>query len=163
MSMSPDELEFLRLGPVVINATLLGTWVVIVLMTVGSWMVTRRHSATTRVSRWSHVLEVVVLGMQRQIREDSRQEPGAYLPFVGTIFLFTAAATLLSLVPGFVPPTASLATTAALAACVFVAVPLFGIQQMDVARHVLRELADDDLEHPASCSERPSPCHCRPA
>jgi len=33
----------------------------------------------------------------------------------------------LSVVPGYQPPTGSLSTTAALAACVFIAVPLYGI------------------------------------
>ena len=36
-------------------------------------------------------------------------------------------ANLWTIVPGYEPPTASLSTTAALALCVFVAVPLFGI------------------------------------
>jgi F-type H+-transporting ATPase subunit a len=36
---------------------------------------------------------------------------------------------LLSVVPGFQPPTGSLSTTVALAICVFIAVPVFGISQ----------------------------------
>ncbi|MGE0378570.1 MAG: F0F1 ATP synthase subunit A, partial [Planctomycetaceae bacterium] len=101
----------------------------------------RRLSTATQISRWQHVLEVIVLGMQQQIREVSRQEPGAYLPFVGTIFLFLAVSALLSVVPGIEPPTASLSTTAALAACVFIAVPLFGIQRGGV-RAYLRQYAE---------------------
>lgn len=136
MSISPDDIALLRWGPVVLNATLLGTWVVMLLLAVGSWLVTRQLTSGARVSRWQHVLEVLVVGMQRQIREVSRQEPGNYLPFVGTIFLFIAAATLLSVVPVFIPPTASLSTTAALATCVFVAVPLFGIQQQGFGNYL---------------------------
>jgi F-type H+-transporting ATPase subunit a len=36
-------------------------------------------------------------------------------------------------VPGYIPPTASLSTTAALAICVFVAVPVYGILQSGAA------------------------------
>jgi F-type H+-transporting ATPase subunit a len=72
-------------------------------------------------------MEVLVKGMRGQIREISRQDPGEYLPFVGTLFLFIGVCNLLSIVPGFEPPTGSLSTTAGLAACVFVAVPLYGI------------------------------------
>ena len=43
--------------------------------------------------------------------------------------MFIAVCNILGIVPGFEPPTGSLSTTAALAACVFVAVPLFGIAQ----------------------------------
>ena len=50
-----------------------------------------------------------------------------YLPFVGTVFLFIAVANLLTVLPGYVAPTASLSTTAALAIAVFLAVPVFGV------------------------------------
>ena len=129
MNISPDENVLMQWGPLSLNVTLLTTWIVMGLLAVGSWLVTRRLSSNTQISRWQHVLEVIVLGIRRQIGEVSRQESGEYLPFVGTLFLFLAAAAMLSVIPGFVPPTASLSTTAALAACVFVAVPLFGIQR----------------------------------
>ncbi|MDA3832725.1 MAG: F0F1 ATP synthase subunit A, partial [Spirochaetales bacterium] len=44
-------------------------------------------------------------------------------------FLFIALSNLLSIFPGYKPPTGSLSTTAGLAVCVFVAVPLYGIAQ----------------------------------
>lgn len=129
MNISPDEIIFGRWGPLVLNGTIAGTWLVMAVLACGSWLITRRLPVSTSISRRQHVLEIVVLGIRGQIREVSQQEPGIYLPFVGTLFLFVAASTLLTLAPGFVPPTASLSTTAALAACVFVAVPLFGIAQ----------------------------------
>jgi F-type H+-transporting ATPase subunit a len=43
------------------------------------------------------------------------------------LFLLLATAALCTIIPGYEPPTASLSTTAALALCVLVAVPLFGI------------------------------------
>lgn len=129
MNISPDQIILFQSGPWVLNGTIAGTWLVMAVLALGSWLITRRISVSTSISRRQHVLEVVVLGIRGQIRDVSQQEPGIYLPFVGTLFLFVATSTLLTLVPGFVPPTASLSTTAALAACVFVAVPLFGIQQ----------------------------------
>jgi F-type H+-transporting ATPase subunit a len=67
-----------------------------------------------------------------------RQEPGPYLPFIGTMFLFIAVSNLLAVVPGYRPPTGSLSTTAALAICVFIAVPAFGIARQG-ARTFLRQ------------------------
>ena len=127
MTISPDEVELLRWGPIVLNATIVGTWIVMLLLVGGAWLVTRRLSTTTDISRSQHVLEVIVLGMRRQIEEVSRQEADRYLAFVGTIFLLIATSALMSVIPGFTPPTGSLSTTAALATSVFVAVPLFGI------------------------------------
>ena len=57
------------------------------------------------------------------------QQPDRYLPFLGTLFLFIAVSNLLAIVPGYSPPTGSLSTTAALAICVFLAVPVYGIAQ----------------------------------
>jgi len=99
------------------------------LMAVGSWLVTRKLSSATRLSRWQNLLEVLVTGIRDEIREISGQDPGRYLPFVGTLFLFIAVSNLLSIIPGYKPPTGSLSTTAALAVCVFIAVPLYGIAQ----------------------------------
>lgn len=117
-----------ELLPVVkLNATILYTWIVMAVLVVGSWMVTRRLSTSTEIPRLQNIVEVLVTGMRDQIRDVSRQDPGPYLPFVGTLFLFIAFANLFSVIPGYRPPTGSLSTAAALATCVFVAVPLYGI------------------------------------
>ena len=62
--------------------------------------------------------------------------PRKYLPFLGTLFLFLAAAALCTIIPGYEPPTASLSTTAALALCVLVAVPLFGIIEQGIGSYL---------------------------
>lgn len=110
-----------------LNATIAFSWLVMAILAVGSWLITRRLSTGTRIPQLQNTLEVLVTGMRDQIRDVSRQDPGQYLPFVGTLFLFIAMANLLSVVPGYRPPTGSLSTTAALATCVFVAVPLYGV------------------------------------
>ena len=110
-----------------LNATIAFTWLIMAILAIGSWLVTRRLSTGTEIPRLQNALEVLVVGMRDQIRDVSRQDPGRYLPFVGTLFLFIAMANLLSVLPGYRPPTGSLSTTAALATCVFVAVPIYGI------------------------------------
>lgn len=127
MNISPDSIVFWQWGALHINATVAYTWLVMVLLTLISWLVTRRLRAATKLDRWQNMLEVLVVGMRDQIRQVSHQEPGRYLPFVGTLFLYIAMANLLNLVPGYMAPTGSLSTTTALAICVFVAVPLYGI------------------------------------
>ncbi len=125
-ALKPDEALW-QWGPILLNATILWTWVVMVVLSLGSWLITRRRSDPQRPSRRQVLLEVIVTALRDQIRDVSRQEPGPYLGFVGTLFLFIAVANLLSIVPGYVSPTSSLSTTAALATCVFAAVPLYGI------------------------------------
>jgi F-type H+-transporting ATPase subunit a len=128
-SISPDSIIIWKWGPITINATIVFTWVVMALIVVVSWLVTRRLSTGTKLSRGQNLLEVVVNGMRNQIREISRQEPDRYLPFVGTLFLFIAVCNLLIIIPGYQAPTGSLSTTAALAISVLFAVPVFGISQ----------------------------------
>ncbi len=132
MTINPDEIILFEWGPLVINATIFFTWLVMLLLTLGSWMVTRRLTSEGSLSRWQNLLEVLVTGIRDQIREVSRQDPGPYLAFVGTLFIFIAISNVLGMVPGYIPPTSSLSTTAALAICVFIAVPVFGIAQQGV-------------------------------
>jgi F-type H+-transporting ATPase subunit a len=127
MTISPDSIVWWQWGPFALNATIVFTWIVMALLTLGSWLVTRGLSTGTEISRWQNLLEVLVTGIRDQIRQVSHQEPGRYLPFVGTLFLYIALANLLNIVPGYMAPTGSLSTTTALAICVFVAVPLYGI------------------------------------
>jgi len=129
MTISPDQVVLWRWGPVALNATIAFTWVVMALLTVGAWAVTRRLSSDEALSRGQNLLEVLVTAMHAQVREVSHQEPGRYLPFVGTLFLFIATSNVLAIVPGFQPPTGSLSTTTALALAVLVAVPLYGIAE----------------------------------
>ncbi len=141
MTISPDEIVLFRWGVVELNATIGLSWLVMLLLVVVSAAITRNLSTGTGMSRWQNLLEVLVTGMRDQIREVSRQDPGIYLPFVGTLFLFIATANLLMILPGWMPPTGSLSTTTALALSVFIAVPLFGIAQQGVLeylRHYVR-------------------------
>lgn len=127
MQISPDHIVLWEWGFVRLNATIFFTWLIMALMVIGSWLVTRNLSSGPQLSRGQNVLEVIVGAIRGQIRDISQEEPGPFLSFVGTLFLFIAVANLLAVVPGYFPPTGSLSTTAALALCVFVAVPLFGI------------------------------------
>lgn len=127
MTISPDDILLWQWGMLRINATIAYTWLVMALLTLISWLVTRRLSTGMDISRWQNLLEVLVTGIRGQIRDVSHQDPGRYLPFVGTLFLFIAMANLLNVVPGYMAPTGSLSTTTALAICVFIAVPLYGV------------------------------------
>ena len=137
IAITPDPWIVLRAGPLAVNATIAFTWLLMALLAGGAWLITRRLSSDGRISRWQNLVEVLIIGIDEQIRAVSRQEPGAYLPFVGTLFLFIATSNLLAIVPGYRPPTGSLSTTTALALCVFIAVPVFGIARQG-PRHYLR-------------------------
>jgi len=128
MRLSPDEWIFWLHGFLKLNATIAFTWLLMLVLTLGAWLVTRRLSRGLQRSRWQNLLEIVVLGIVQQIEQVGLRQPRRYLAFLGTLFLFVAAAALFTILPGYEPPTGSLSTTLALALCVFVAVPLYGIR-----------------------------------
>ena len=129
MHISPDMILYWHYGPFSLNGTIVFTWAVIIVLTAGSWLITRRLSTDVRISKWQNLLESIIAGIQQQLKEISRKQPKGFFPFLGTLFLFIAISNLLSVVPGFHPPTGSLSTTTALAICVFFAVPVYGISE----------------------------------
>ena len=136
MRLSPDEMIFWQHGFLKLNATIVFTWGLMLVLAVGSKLITRKISTDMKRSRWQNLLEIVITGMEKQIEEVGLGQPRKYLGFLGTLFLFVAVASLCTIIPGYEPPTGSLSTTAALALCVFVAVPFFGIAEQGVGNYI---------------------------
>jgi F-type H+-transporting ATPase subunit a len=132
MHLSPDEIIFWQHGFLKLNATIAFTWGLMLVLAAGSRLITRKLSTGLERSSWQNFLEIVVTGIGKQIEDVGLPHPEKYLGFLGTLFLFIATASLCTVIPGYEPPTASLSTTAALALCVFVAVPLFGIEDQGI-------------------------------
>ncbi len=136
--ISPDQVILWSWGFVTINVTILYTWLVMAILVVGSWLITRNLSNDINVSRWQHFLEVVISTIRGEIREMSKKGADKYIPLIGTLFLFICLSNVLIIIPGFVAPTSSITTTAALALCVFIAVPFYGISANGLF-HYLKE------------------------
>ena len=136
MPITPDHILYWQWGAVHLNATIVYTWAVMLLLTLVSWLATR-HLKRTELprSRWENALEVMVEQVRRQIRQICPSGGDAYIPFVGSLFLFIAISNFLEIVPGWHAPTGSLSTTSALAICVGVAVPVFGILRQGIAEY----------------------------
>jgi len=136
MRLSPDQMIFWQHGFFKLNATILFTWGVMLILAVGSNLVTRKLSTDLDRSRWQNLLEIIVTSIMQQIEEVGLRHPQRYIGFLGTLFLFVATAALCTVIPGYEPPTGSLSTTVALALCVFVAVPLFGIDEQGMGGYL---------------------------
>lgn len=134
--ITPDEVVLWSFGPVDLNATIVFTWLVMALLVLIGWLAGRSVSKGEKISKLQNLLEVIIGYTRDQIRDISQDDPDTYLPFIGTIFLFIALSNLLAVVPGFVPPMASLSTTAALALLVMVSVVGFGIAKRGVGGYL---------------------------
>jgi F-type H+-transporting ATPase subunit a len=136
-----DQIVLWQWGVLHLNATIAFTWVVMLLLTLTAWAVTRKLSTGDTMSHWQNLLETLVLFTNKQIADLTQQKPDPYLPFVATLFLLIATSNILGVVPGFHPPTASLSTTTALAVSVLLAVPIFGVAERGILgylRHYLQ-------------------------
>ncbi len=134
--ITPDAIVLLKLGWIKLNVTILFTWITMGILILISLLATRRLSTGRKIGPWQNFLEAVVEILSSQIEEISQEKAEKYLSFIGTLFLFIVLSNLFTAVPGYVPPTGSLATTTALAACVFVAVPLYGIGNRGVLAYL---------------------------
>jgi F-type H+-transporting ATPase subunit a len=136
MHLSPDQWIFWQHGLFKLNGTIVFTWALMLVLAVGARLITRNLSTGLTRSPWQNLLEIVVTAIEKQIEEVGLPHPEKYLGFLGTLFLFVALAAACTIIPGYKPPTSSLSTTAALALCVFVAVPLFGIEEQGIGGYL---------------------------
>lgn len=127
MEFNIDDIIYWQEGVLKINATLVNSWIVVLLLVMASWLITRNLTAGMNLKKGQAFIESLVVFILDQIREETHEDPDKYLPFIGTLFLYIVTSNILGAFPGFEPPTGSLSTATALAGCVFVAVPVFGI------------------------------------
>jgi len=132
MDITPDSIILWKYGFLKLNATILTTWIVMLVLVMGSYFFTRRIVKGKISSGVETLLEIIVGFIYKNLQETGLQKPEKYIGFIGTLFIFIGFCGLLTIIPGYIPPTGSLSTTAALAICVFIAVPLYAIQEKGV-------------------------------
>ncbi len=126
MNSPLDSVVLFQFGPVPITQAVITTWAIMVILVLGSFLLTRRLDLIP--GKRQAALELIVTTLDTQIRETTGAEPAPYRGFIGTLFLFILAANWSSLIPGLDPPTAQLETDAALAVLVFLSVIWFGVR-----------------------------------
>lgn len=134
--ISPDQVVLFAWGFVTINATLLYTWLIMGLLVGGSMVITKDLSTDRTMSRWQNLLEVIVGTIRAEIREIAHEGTDTYFPFIATLFLFILFSNIFTFIPGYVAPTSSLTTTAAMAIMVFIAVPMYGIAKNGIVEYL---------------------------
>ena len=127
MKIDPSQIVYFEWGFVRITATLVFTWILMLILIFISFLVPRGIKSGSKISKGQNILEALIETINEQVRQISQEDPARFLPFIGTLFIFILASNVLSIVPGFKPPTGSLNTTIALSLCVFLAVPFYGI------------------------------------
>jgi F-type H+-transporting ATPase subunit a len=134
-------------GPVPATVTML-TSLVISLLLVGVALALRVGLKRSPAGTPAALALLTVEWLDRLVRDVAGRAEPALVTLAGSLFLFIAACNLSGQLPGVRPPTASLATTSALAAIVFLAVPAAGIRARGVRGYLRGYLRPNPLLAP---------------
>jgi F-type H+-transporting ATPase subunit a len=121
----PPETIF-SLGPVHITDTVITTWIVMAVISVISFLATRRLSI--KPTFFQEITEAVFESVEKTVKEVLPVEPWAAVPVLGTIWILIGFSNLIGLLPGLSTPTADLNTTFAFAVLSYSMTHVFGIK-----------------------------------
>lgn len=138
MHLTPDQVIFFQYGAIKLNLTIVTTWIIMAILVAISIQATRGLKPGRNPGRWQNFLESILSYTRAQLRDLGVDKPERCLPLVATLFLFISASTLSGLIPMVEPPIGSLSTTAALAVCVLLSVPIYGVASRGVGGYLHR-------------------------
>jgi len=115
-----------ELGPIVITNTVVTTWVIMGVIGVLSWLLSRKLS--NEPGPLQTAVEGIVSSIEDMVSEVAPQHALQIMPFIGSLWIFLVIANLSGLIPGVHAPTRDLSATAALAITVFLSTHWFGIR-----------------------------------
>ncbi len=110
-----------------ITDTVVTTWVIIVILTVISYLTTRRLSIS-HPPKIQIFAERIVIAIEQTLENSVNISAWILVPFIGTIWIYVGFMNLISLIPYFHNPTRDLSTTAALSVIVFFSIHYYGIK-----------------------------------
>lgn len=128
IGISP-EIVF-SIGGLHIADTVVTTWVVMGVISLISFLATRRLSI--RPSALQEVIEATFEAVEKTVTEVLPVEPWAAVPVLGTIWILIGFSNLIGLLPGLNTPTADLNTTFAFAVISYSMTHVFGIKTKGV-------------------------------
>ena len=115
-----------ELGPVVITNTVVTTWVIMGILWLLAWLLSRNLS--TEPGPVQVAVEGIVSNIEDMVSAVSPRHAIQIMPFIGSLWIFLVIANLSGLIPGVHAPTRDLSATAALAILVFLSTHWFGIR-----------------------------------
>jgi len=125
----------IELGPLVITNTVIMTWLIMGVICIVAWLVSRRLSIQPGPVQTA--VEGMVSAIDEAVAAVEPQHGRYIMPFIGSLWIFLVIANLSGLIPGAHSPTRDLSATAALAFLVFLSTHWYGIRIQGL-KHYLR-------------------------
>lgn len=123
-----------RWGPLVVESSVVITWILMAVMALASWLMTR--TLRIQAGTLQTLLESVLSAMDEGIHSVLPTQTRLVFPFLATLWIFIVTANLVGLFPGLDSPTARLDVTASLAVLVFLSVHWFGIRAEGIKNYL---------------------------
>ncbi|NMB36360.1 MAG: F0F1 ATP synthase subunit A [Firmicutes bacterium] len=123
-----------HLGPVPITTTVVNTWIIMIIIFVLGYFISRRISVMPRGIQ--NLLEMLVDFFNDLLEDTMGREGRRYIPVVGTLFLFILLLNLSWFIPEMKPPTTDLSTTAGFGVVTIILVQLIGIKKQGLGGYI---------------------------
>ena len=69
MNLTPDQQIFWQHGFVKLNGTIVTTWAMMIAMSLGSKLVTRKLVTVGKFRRWQSTMEIIVTALRNKLRK----------------------------------------------------------------------------------------------
>lgn len=133
----------IELGPIVITNTVVTTWVIMGVVWLFAWLVSRR--LRIEPGPMQTAVEGIVSAIEDAVAAVSPEYTRRIMPFVGTLWIFLVIANLSGLLPGAHSPTRDLSATAGLAFLVFLSTHWFGIRIQGMKNYLHHYIAPNPI------------------
>lgn len=125
-----------RVGPVEVTSTVVNTWIVMAVLFLVAYLLTRNLSEKPRGGQT--LLEIAVEFFYSLIDSGYGKDGRRYLPIVGALFTFIVFLNLSWFIPGMLPPTTDLMTTAALGVSTIILVQVVSMREKGLKGYLKR-------------------------
>lgn len=128
MNITTDADLYFQYGFLKLNATLLYSWIVMLFL-IGIAVLINISIKKHKTTKLQNFFESLITTIDNQIKQIGTKDIELVFPFIATLFIYIITSNLISLIPTFQSPTASLSTTLALAFCTFIFSISIGIKE----------------------------------
>jgi F-type H+-transporting ATPase subunit a len=127
-----------HIGPLEITTTVITTWIILLVLGLSCWLLTRQLS--DRPGPLQTAVEALVTIIENAVAEVAPYQVKLLMPFIGSLWIFLVITNLSGLIPGVHSPTRDLSATSALAIVVFFSVHWYGIRIQGIKAYLTHYL-----------------------
>jgi len=132
-----------HIGPLQITTTVITTWIILLVLCLSCWLLTRQLS--DRPGPLQTAVEALVTIIENAVADVAPYQVRLLMPFIGSLWIFLVITNLSGLIPGVHSPTRDLSATSALAIVVFFSVHWYGIRIQGIKAYLAHYLQPSQI------------------